>query len=84
MVEECFGASAKANVDEIRADHLPVILIAYKEKGTVSIKQIVQGMWCSSKHFVGYYKRMSGWPSGLRRCVQVAVYSCRRGFESHF
>ena len=25
----------------------------------------------------------SGWPSGLRRCVQVAVYSCRRGFESH-
>ena len=21
------------------------------------------------------------WPSGLRRCVQVAVYSCRRGFE---
>ena len=27
---------------------------------------------------------MSGWPSGLRRCVQVAVYSCRRGFESHF
>ena len=27
--------------------------------------------------------RLSGWPSGLRRCVQVAVYSCRRGFESH-
>ena len=27
---------------------------------------------------------MSGWPSGLRRCVQVAVYICRRGFESHF
>ena len=26
---------------------------------------------------------LSGWPSGLRRCVQVAVYSCRRGFESH-
>ena len=26
----------------------------------------------------------SGWPSGLRRCVQVAVCSCRRGFESHF
>ena len=32
-------------------------------------------LWCISK---------SGWPSGLRRCVQVAVYSCRRGFESHF
>ena len=25
----------------------------------------------------------SGWPSGLRRCVKVAVCSCRRGFESH-
>ena len=30
------------------------------------------------------WKRQSGWPSGLRRCVQVAVYLCRRGFESHF
>ena len=29
------------------------------------------------------FLKMSGWPSGLRRCVQVAVYSCRRGFESH-
>ena len=27
---------------------------------------------------------MSGWPSGLRRCVQVAVHFCGRGFESHF
>ena len=27
---------------------------------------------------------MSGWPSGLRRCVQVAVHYCGRGFESHF
>ena len=26
----------------------------------------------------------SGWTSGLRRCVQVAVYNCRRGFESRF
>ena len=26
----------------------------------------------------------SGWPSGLRRCVQVAVFFWRRGFESHF
>ena len=30
------------------------------------------------------WTRQSGWPSGLRRCVQVAVYLCRRGFESHF
>ena len=29
-------------------------------------------------------RRMSGWPSGLRRCVQVAVGFSRRGFESHF
>ena len=43
MVEECFGSSAKANVDEIRADHLPVILLAYKEKGSVGIKNIIQG-----------------------------------------
>ena len=25
----------------------------------------------------------SGWPSGPRRCVQVAVHCCGRGFESH-
>ena len=25
----------------------------------------------------------AGWPSGPRRCVQVAVGSSRRGFESH-
>ena len=30
------------------------------------------------------HSNQSGWPSGLRRCVQVAVYSCRRGFKSHF
>ena len=28
--------------------------------------------------------QLSGWPSGLRRCVQVAVHFCGRGFESHF
>ena len=27
---------------------------------------------------------VAGWPSGLRRCVQVAVWFSRRGFESHF
>jgi hypothetical protein len=26
----------------------------------------------------------SGWPSGLRRCVQVAIHFCGRGFESLF
>ena len=28
--------------------------------------------------------KMSGWPSGPRRCVQVAVQFSGRGFESHF
>ena len=36
------------------------------------------------KRISDYSLLLSGWPSGLRRCVQVAVYSCRRGFESHF
>ena len=38
------------------------------------------------KSFLYYFFRieMSGWPSGLRRCVQVAVLFWGRGFESHF
>ncbi len=84
MVEECFGSSAKTNVDEIRADHLPVILIAYKEKGIVGIKSVIQGGQRFKYSPGGVEDCLSGWPSGLRRCVQVAVYSCRRGFESHF
>ena len=31
-----------------------------------------------------YFLDASGWPSGLRRCVQVAVRFSGRGFESHF
>ena len=49
MVEESFGKSAKGNVDEIRADHLPCILIVYKMKGGVDIRNIIQGIvmeWC--------------------------------------
>ena len=41
--------------------------------------------WCC--HFVleaAWGNQQSGWPSGLRRCVQVAVHFCGRGFESHF
>ena len=44
MVEDCFGSAAKTSVDEIKADHLPVILIVYKEKGSVSIRNIIQGV----------------------------------------
>ena len=44
MVEECFGKMAKVSVDEIRADHLPAILIVYKVKGSTDIKSIIQGV----------------------------------------
>ena len=44
MVEENFGnKSAKGNVDEIRVDHLSCILIVYKMKGGVDIRNIIQG-----------------------------------------
>ena len=33
---------------------------------------------------IGGGETKSGWPRGLRRCVQVAVHFCGRGFESHF
>ena len=38
----------------------------------------------NSSNFVWPCHSLSGWPSGLRRCVQVAVWFSRRGFESHF
>ena len=47
MVEESFGKSAKGNVDEIQADHLPCILIVYKMKGGVDIRNIIQGKRCA-------------------------------------
>ena len=43
MAEESFGKSAKGNVDQIRADHLPCILIVYKMKQGVDIRNIIQG-----------------------------------------
>ena len=43
MIDECFGANGKTQVNEIEADQLPVILLAYKEKGSIGIKQVVQG-----------------------------------------
>ena len=49
MVEECFGASAKAQVNEIDENRLPVILIAYKEKGSIGIKSVVQGEIINTK-----------------------------------
>ena len=53
MVEECFGKMAKISVDEIRADHLPAILIVYKVKGSTDIKNIIQGVWGGLVVWVG-------------------------------
>ena len=39
------------------------------------------------RHFIfkiNDFTTWSGWQSGLRRFVKVAVYNCRRGFESRF
>ena len=36
---------------------------------------------CKNKYGLLTWSR---WPSGLIRCVQIAVYNCRRGFESRF
>ena len=44
MVDECFGVSGKTQVNEIEEQHLPVILITFKEKGSVSIKTVIQGI----------------------------------------
>ena len=46
MISECFGAMARARVDDIHSDHLPVILIVSKIQGTVDVRNIVQGVLC--------------------------------------
>ena len=68
MVDECFGASAKSEVDAIRADHLPVILLAYKEKGSVSIKAVIKSEACLSRHVTMQLLsvRMAEWSKALR------------------
>ena len=43
MVKECFGLAVAKNVDDIKPDHLPVILIVYKSKGQVEVRNIIQG-----------------------------------------
>lgn len=35
-------------------------------------------------YFICVVREQSGWPSGPKRCFQVAVRFSRRGFESHF
>ena len=43
MIAECFGPMARARVDDIHSDHLPVILIVSKIQGSVDVRNIIQG-----------------------------------------
>ena len=44
MVRESFGTSIATHVDDIKPDHLPVILIVYKSKGQIDVRDIIQGL----------------------------------------
>jgi hypothetical protein len=43
MIGECFGQMARARVNDIHSDHLPVILIVSKVQGSVDVRNIIQG-----------------------------------------
>lgn len=43
MVRDSFGAPVANNVDDIKPDHLPVILIVFKSKGQMDVRNIIQG-----------------------------------------
>ena len=43
MVHDCFGKIAKASVDEVTPEQLPAILLVYKMKGSLDIRNIIQG-----------------------------------------
>ena len=44
----------------------------------------IKPFWFWIIYSIGFINLQSGWPSGPRRCVQVAVQSSGRGFESLF
>ena len=45
MIKESFGAHIKAKIaTEINTLRVPVILLAYQEKGAVDIKEIIKGI----------------------------------------
>ena len=44
MVHRCFGSMAKTGVADIKAESLPVMLIVVKLKGSLEIKNIIQGV----------------------------------------
>ena len=44
MIGDCFGPMARARVNDIHSDHLPVILIVSKVQGSVDVRNIIQGL----------------------------------------
>jgi hypothetical protein len=43
MIADCFGPVARARVNDIHSDHLPVILLVSKVQGAVDVRNIIQG-----------------------------------------
>ena len=44
MVRESFGADAARNVMAVEPDNLPIILIVFKSKGKVEVRNVIQGV----------------------------------------
>ena len=65
-------------------------LYVHTKKPQINLGQSILWCWVSLCGFsvlagnLSCTLNQSGWPRGLRRCVQVAVHFCGRGFESHF
>lgn len=43
MIGDSFGALARARVNDIHSDNLPVILIVSKVQGSVDVRAIIHG-----------------------------------------
>jgi len=51
MVRESFGVDAARNVMSVEPDNLPIILIVFKSKGKVEVRNVIQGMYiCQYVH----------------------------------
>ena len=80
MISECFGQMARANVDDIHSDHLPVILIVFKVQGSVNVRNIIQGVYgvregvCSMMGEWGSAGVVEGW-----RVLYSMMGECRCG-----
>lgn len=55
MVKESFGSSIATNVDAVKPDSLPVILIVYKSKGQIDVGDVIQGISSHISHQVHVY-----------------------------